>query len=68
VVVREPALLEVAGDAAVVVDESDLANGIRTAVAGRDRLVAAGLERARTFSWRDTAARTLAVYREILAT
>jgi hypothetical protein len=28
--------------------------------------VAAGLERARTFSWRASAERTLAVYREIL--
>jgi glycosyltransferase involved in cell wall biosynthesis len=68
VAVSEPALLEVAGDAAVVVDEADLADGIRTAVAERDRLVAAGLERARTFSWRETAERTLAVYREILET
>ena len=34
----------------------------------RDRLVAAGLERARAFSWRETAERTLTVYREILAT
>jgi len=68
VAVREPALLEVAGDAAVVVEQADLADGIRTALAERDRLVAAGLERARAFSWRETAERTLAVYREILAT
>jgi glycosyltransferase involved in cell wall biosynthesis len=66
VAVREPALLEVAGDAAVVVEEADLADGIRTALTERDRLVAAGLERARAFSWRETAERTLAVYREIL--
>jgi glycosyltransferase involved in cell wall biosynthesis len=66
VAVREPALLEVAGDAAVFVEEADLADGIRTALAERDRLVAAGLERARAFSWRETAERTLAVYREIL--
>jgi glycosyltransferase involved in cell wall biosynthesis len=59
-------LLEVAGDAAVVVDEADLAGGIRTALAERDRLAAAGLERVRAFSWRTTAERTLAVYREIL--
>ncbi|MDQ3672152.1 MAG: glycosyltransferase family 1 protein, partial [Actinomycetota bacterium] len=32
----------------------------------RERLSAAGLERARAFSWRATAERTLAVYREIL--
>ncbi|HEX4745794.1 MAG TPA: glycosyltransferase family 1 protein [Gaiellaceae bacterium] len=66
VAVTDPALLEVAGDAAVVVPESELAEGIRTALADRDRLVAAGLERARTFSWRASAERTLAVYREIL--
>jgi glycosyltransferase involved in cell wall biosynthesis len=68
VAVREAALLEVAGEAAAVVDEADLAAGIRKVLAERDRYVAAGLERARTFSWRDTAERTLAVYREILGT
>jgi glycosyltransferase involved in cell wall biosynthesis len=66
VVVRESALEEVAGDAAVVVERDDLADGIRRALAERDRLVAAGLERARAFSWRKSAERTLAVYREIL--
>jgi glycosyltransferase involved in cell wall biosynthesis len=64
--VREPALVEVAGDAAVLVSEEELAEGIRTALAERERLVAAGLERARAFSWRAAAERTLAVYREIL--
>lgn len=66
VAVREPALQEVAGDAAVFVDEGQLAEGIRQALEDRDRLVAAGLERARAFSWRAAAERTLAVYREIL--
>jgi glycosyltransferase involved in cell wall biosynthesis len=66
VAVREPALVEVAGDAAVLVDEQDLAEGIRTALADRERLVAAGLERARAFSWRAAAERTFAVYSEIL--
>jgi len=66
VAVREPALQEVAGDAAVFVDNGKLADGIREAVQGRERLSAAGLERARAFSWRATAERTLAVYREIL--
>jgi glycosyltransferase involved in cell wall biosynthesis len=69
VAVDEPALREVAGDAAVVVEaEADLADGIRTAISERERLVAAGLERARAFSWRASAERTLAVYREILGT
>ncbi len=68
VAVPEPALREVAGDAAVFVPEERLAEGIRQAVAERDRLVAAGLVRARGFTWRASAERTLAVYREILGT
>lgn len=67
VTVDEPALREVAGDAAVVVDEAHLAHGLRRALAERERLVAAGLERARVFSWRASAERTLEVYREALA-
>jgi len=66
VAAHEPALEEVAGAAAVFVPEDRLADGIRQALAERDRLVAAGLERARAFSWRATAERTLAVYQEIL--
>jgi glycosyltransferase involved in cell wall biosynthesis len=50
----------------VFADADDLATGIRSALAARDHLVAAGLERARAFSWRTAAERTLAVYREIL--
>jgi glycosyltransferase involved in cell wall biosynthesis len=66
VAVREPALVEVAGDAAVLVDEAQLEDGVRAALERREELVAAGLERAKAFSWRTTAERTLAVYREIL--
>ena len=66
VAVPDPALREVAGDAAVFVEEAELVAGIRRALAERDRFVAAGLERARDFSWRVAAERTLAVYREIL--
>ena len=68
VAVPDLALREVAGDAAIFVEEVELADGIRRALAERDRLVAAGLERARAFSWRAAAERTLAVYREILGT
>ncbi len=68
VAVRDPALREVAGDAAVFVDEDRLAEGIRRALAERDSLAAAGLLRARAFTWRAAAERTLAVYREILDT
>jgi glycosyltransferase involved in cell wall biosynthesis len=67
VAVDEPALREVAGAAAVIVGERDLADGIRRAVADRGQLRQAGLERARAFSWRATAERTLEVYMEELA-
>jgi glycosyltransferase involved in cell wall biosynthesis len=66
VAVPEPALQEVAGDAAVWAEEDELADGIRRAIADRGRLSAAGVERARLFSWEETARRTLAVYREVL--
>jgi glycosyltransferase involved in cell wall biosynthesis len=63
------AIPEVAGDAAVLVEPGDpvaLAGGIERALADRDRLVRAGLERARLYSWTETARRTLAVYWELL--
>ncbi len=66
VAVREPALVEVAGEAAVLVDDDGLAAGIRTAIAERERLSRAGPARAAEFSWEAAAARTLAVYREAL--
>ena len=68
VAVPDPALREVAGEAAIFVDESELAEGIRRALVEREPLVAAGRERARAFSWRTTAQKTIAVYRETLAT
>jgi glycosyltransferase involved in cell wall biosynthesis len=64
--VPDKALVEVAGGAAIVVPEPELAAGIRRALAERDRLVAAGLERAREFTWASTAQRTLDVYLEVL--
>jgi glycosyltransferase involved in cell wall biosynthesis len=67
---RAGALPEIAGDAAILVDPGNpvaLAGGIERALADRERLVAAGLERARAFSWAETAERTLAVYRELVA-
>jgi glycosyltransferase involved in cell wall biosynthesis len=63
----DPALQEVAGDAAVFAEAGDLAAAVQRALADRDRLRAAGLERARRYSWEETARRTLAVYREALA-
>jgi glycosyltransferase involved in cell wall biosynthesis len=63
------ALPEVAGGAAILVEERNpvaLAGGIERALADRERLVASGLERARQFTWAETARRTLNVYRELL--
>ncbi len=63
------ALPEVAGDAAVLVQPGSaeaLAGGIQQTLAERDRLVAAGLDRARQFSWASTAQRTLDIYRELV--
>ena len=62
----EPALREVAGDAALFAEPHELAGAIRRALSERERLRAAGLERARVFSWEETARRTVAVYREVL--
>ncbi len=62
----DEALREVAGDAAVFAPAENLAAAVELALAERDRLVAAGLERARRFSWEETARRTLAVYQELL--
>jgi glycosyltransferase involved in cell wall biosynthesis len=61
----EPAMQEVAGDAAIFTD--DLAGGIRRALEERDRLSAAGVERAKGFTWRETARLTAEVYRSVLA-
>lgn len=66
VATADDALREVAGDAALYAAPDRLGEALRRAVADRERLVAAGLERARRFSWAETARRTLAVYREVL--
>ena len=63
------ALPEVAGDAAILVEPGDpaaFARGIERALAETERLVRAGLARARRYSWTETARRTLAVYEELL--
>jgi glycosyltransferase involved in cell wall biosynthesis len=62
-------LPEVVGDAGVLVEPGEpeaLAAGVERALADRERLVAAGLERAGRFTWEETARRTLAVYEELL--
>jgi glycosyltransferase involved in cell wall biosynthesis len=63
------ALPEVSGAAAVLVDPfsiDGIAEGIERAIAGRDRLIAAGALRAAQFTWERTADLTMAVYRELI--
>jgi glycosyltransferase involved in cell wall biosynthesis len=57
----------VAGEAALYAEPPGLADAVRRAVRERERLAAAGLERARLFSWEETARRTAEVYREALS-
>ena len=69
---RNSSLPEVAGDAAVLVDDGDAdAMGRAAAEIALDaglaaRLRAAGLSRARGFSWRAAAKSTIAVYERVL--
>jgi glycosyltransferase involved in cell wall biosynthesis len=65
VLADEPALREVAGDAGVYAD-GDLAAAVRRALAERETLRRAGLERAALFTWERTAARTVDAYRRVL--
>jgi glycosyltransferase involved in cell wall biosynthesis len=61
---------EVAGNAAVLVDPNDvgaIADGVRDAIARRAELRAAGIERARAFSWDESARLTIEAYREAAA-
>lgn len=65
-------LPEVAGNAAILVDPEDvtsIAKGLAKVLLdeqARDRLVEAGLERARLFTWGACAEKTLEVYRTVL--
>lgn len=71
VVARAASLPEVAGDAALLFEPGDasaLASALERVLgdaATRERLVAAGRERAAEFSWARTAEQTVAVYREV---
>jgi glycosyltransferase involved in cell wall biosynthesis len=62
----DAALREVAGDAAIYAEPGELADAIRRALERREELVAAGIERARGFSWQETAHRTAEAYRAAL--
>lgn len=63
----EPALREVGGDAAVYADLEGLAAAVRQALSERDERSRAGVERARLFSWEESARRAVAAYLEVLA-
>jgi glycosyltransferase involved in cell wall biosynthesis len=63
----DPALREVAGDAASYADDGDFAAALRRALADRTQLSAAGLVRARAFTWEHAARLTADVYRRVLA-
>jgi alpha-1,3-rhamnosyl/mannosyltransferase len=63
----DAALREVGGDAAVYAADGDLTTAVSTALAEHDARAAAGIERARLFSWAETARRTADVYRRLLA-
>ncbi len=73
IVSNRTSLPEIAGTAGLVfdaarVDElSSLLYNVLTDAALKARLSAAGLERAREFSWKKTAAQTLAVYDKVLS-
>lgn len=62
-------LPEVCGQAAILVDPEleELVTGLKRALEDRSSLVERGLERAAQFSWEQTAAATLKVYRELTA-
>lgn len=68
---NRPAFSEVAGNAALLVEPEDwqaIASAIERVLSDtrlREQLRAAGLKRAREFSWQATAAETLAVYQEL---
>jgi glycosyltransferase involved in cell wall biosynthesis len=59
----DAAVRELVGEAGILTD--DLVAGIGQALAERDRLRSAGLERARLYSWDETARRTAEVYRRL---
>ena len=65
VAATDEAMREVGGDA--VVFGEDVAAGIRRALAERTQLAAAGLARAKEFTWEETARKTAQAYREALA-
>ena len=62
----DAAVKEVGGEAIVFAEPDDFSAGVMRALAGREQLVAAGLERAQLFRWERTARLTVGAYREAL--
>ena len=67
VISSDAALAEVAGGAAEIAAGGDYAGAIERVLADRERYVRAGLERAKHFSWRETARLTADAYRSVLS-
>jgi glycosyltransferase involved in cell wall biosynthesis len=67
VVAGDEAMREVGGDAVVYAEDGDFAAAVVHALAERARLAAAGIARAKLFSWEETARLTADVYRAVLA-
>jgi glycosyltransferase involved in cell wall biosynthesis len=63
----EPALREVGGDAALYAELDGLAAAVRQALSEGDERSRAGVERARLFSWEESARRAVASYLQVLA-
>ena len=62
----DPALVEVAGEAAIFADQGDLSGSILFALDRREALREAGIAHAARFSWATAARRTAEVYRSLL--
>jgi alpha-1,3-rhamnosyl/mannosyltransferase len=67
VVSDDAALREVGGEAVAYATDGDVAAALACVLADRERYVRAGLERAKLFSWEETARLTADVYRQVLA-
>jgi glycosyltransferase involved in cell wall biosynthesis len=63
----DAAVREVGGDAVVYAEPADFADALVHLLADGERRSHAGLERARAFTWEQTARLTAAVYREVLS-
>jgi glycosyltransferase involved in cell wall biosynthesis len=63
----EPALREVGGDAALYAELDGLAAAVRRALSEGEERSRAGVERARLFSWDESARRAVAAYLQVLA-